>query len=105
MRPSAATYTRSQSAGSRRTREITWVSRSPAWLHVLPPSELRYSPSPCITLPRSCASPMPAYTTSGLASHTASAPTELLVKCRSDTGRQVTPPSPVFQTPPPVAPK
>jgi hypothetical protein len=57
-----------------------------------------------MTLPRSCTSPIPAYTTSGLASHTPMAPTEELLKARSDMGRQVVPPSVVFQIPPPVAP-
>jgi hypothetical protein len=47
---------------------------------------------------------MPTYTTSGFASHCPIAPTDELVKCVSDIGRQVVPPSVLFHTPPPVAP-
>src|SRR5262245_24738209 len=55
--------------------------------------------------PRSSVSPIPTYTTSGFDSATATAPTDEDEKDLSETGRQVTPPSVVFQSPPPVAPK
>src|SRR5688572_5396457 len=42
---------------------------------------------------------------SGLDSHTATAPTDELVILPSVTGSHVVPPSVVFQSPPPVAPK
>ena len=51
------------------------------------------------------ASPIPAYTTEGSASATASAPTEEVPKKPSDTLRQYVPPSVDFQTPPAHAPK
>ena len=51
------------------------------------------------------ASPIPAYTTEGSASATASAPTEEVRKKPSDTLRQYVPPSVDFQTPPAHAPK
>src|SRR5262245_60353907 len=56
-------------------------------------------------LPRMHDSPVPMNTMSGLLSDTATAPTEELVICPSVTGAQVSPPSVVFQRPPPVAPK
>src|ERR1035437_2273788 len=56
-------------------------------------------------LPRSWHSPRPMETTSGLDGATASAPTEALLIWPSVTGVQVLPPSEVFQSPPPVAPK
>jgi hypothetical protein len=58
-----------------------------------------------MTLPRSSVSPIPAYTMSGLDAAMAMAPTEEVFIFLSDTDRQVRPPSVVFQTPPPVAPK
>ena len=51
------------------------------------------------------ASPVPAYTTDGAASDTASAPTADVRKKPSDTLRQYVPPSVDFQTPPAQAPK
>ena len=62
-------------------------------------------PSPGMMLPRIADSPIPMYTTSGLLSLTATAPTDALVICPSVTGAQFSPPSVVFQSPPPVAPK
>src|ERR1700674_5184835 len=56
-------------------------------------------------LPRMQVSPMPMNTTSGLLSLTATAPPEALLICPSVTGAQLSPPSVVFQSPPPVAPK
>src|SRR6059058_3242612 len=56
-------------------------------------------------LPRISASPMPMYTTSGFDSETATAPTEELLILPSVTGVHVSPPSVVFHSPPPVAPK
>ena len=56
-------------------------------------------------LPRIADSPIPMYTTSGLLSLTATAPTEALVIWPSVTGPQFSPPSVVFHSPPPVAPK
>src|SRR5688572_4393396 len=56
-------------------------------------------------LPRMHDSPMPMKTTSGFDSDTATAPTEELVICPSVTGIQFSPPSVVFQRPPPTAPK
>jgi PBP1b-binding outer membrane lipoprotein LpoB len=48
---------------------------------------------------------MPAYTMSGCDSETATAPTDEVLKNPSETARHVTPPSVVFHSPPPVAPK
>ncbi len=56
-------------------------------------------------LPRMHVSPVPMKTTSGLDSLTATAPTDALVILPSVTGDQLSPPSVVFQRPPPVAPK
>src|SRR5262245_33118354 len=56
-------------------------------------------------LPRMHDSPMPMYTTSGFESDTATAPTDELLIWPSVTGFQLSPPSPVFQSPPPTAPK
>jgi hypothetical protein len=48
---------------------------------------------------------MPAYTMSGFDSDTATAPTEDDENDLSETACHVRPPSVVFQSPPPVAPK
>src|SRR5205809_6730161 len=56
-------------------------------------------------LPRMHASPMPMYTTSGLDSETATAPTDELLIWPSVTGFHESPPSTVFHNPPPTAPK
>ena len=50
-------------------------------------------------------SPMPMKTMSGFDSETATAPTDALVIWPSVIGVHVVPPSVVFQSPPPVAPK
>src|SRR3954463_9659092 len=56
-------------------------------------------------LPRMHCSPMPIHTTSGLVSETATAPTDELWILPSVTGAQVSPPSTVFHSPPPVCPE
>src|SRR6476660_6289925 len=56
-------------------------------------------------LPRMHDSPMPMNTTSGRVSATATAPTDELLIWPSGTGAHFRPPSLVFQTPPPTAPK
>src|SRR6185437_4645868 len=56
-------------------------------------------------LPRMQLSPVPMNTMSGLLSLTATAPTDALAICPSVTGAQSSPPSVVFQSPPPAAPK
>src|SRR5215207_4555423 len=56
-------------------------------------------------LPRMHDSPMPMYTTSGFDSEPATAPTDALLTRPSVTGVQPWPPSVVFQSPPPTAPK
>ena len=63
------------------------------------------TPSPWETLPRIGDSPIPAQTTFGSESATASAPTEPVLKSLSETAAQVAPASVDFQTPPPVPPK
>jgi hypothetical protein len=50
-------------------------------------------------------SPVPMKMMSGFDSETATAPTDALVICPSVIGAHVVPPSVVFQSPPPVAPK
>ena len=56
------------------------VSSSPTCFHVLPASVDLYTPSPWVTLPRMQASPVPAYTTLGSESLTATAPTAPVLK-------------------------
>src|SRR6266550_3785662 len=56
-------------------------------------------------LPRMHDSPIPMKTILGSDSATATAPTDALLTWPSVTGTQVSPPSVVFQRPPPVAPK
>ena len=56
-------------------------------------------------LPRMQVSPIPMKTRSGFVSLTATAPTDALLMSPSVTGAQLSPPSTVFQRPPPVAPK
>src|SRR5437588_6980222 len=99
------TYTRFGSRGWTRTFEMWRVSARPRCHQVLPASVERYTPSPCDTLPRIQLSPMPTYRTLGSAAAQAMAPTEARWKKPSDTFCQYTPPSVVFQTPPPVEPK
>src|SRR6266704_3307109 len=103
--PNAAAYTRSALPGCTTILAICPASRSPARDHVLPPSVERNRPSPGDTLPRSVCSPVPTYTTLGSASATATAPIEPALSWPSPRGRHDRPPSVVFQTPPPVAPK
>ncbi len=56
-------------------------------------------------LPRMHDSPMPMKTMSGFDSETATAPTDALLIWPSVTGAQFSPPSVVFHSPPPTAPK
>ena len=56
-------------------------------------------------LPRMHVSPIPMNTRLGFVSLTATAPTDALLICPSVTGGQLSPPSVVFQSPPPTAPK
>ena len=86
-------------------REMWRVRSSPRWVHVRPASVERYTPSPCeVITPRIACSPIPAYTTLGSDSATASAPTDEVPSWPSVTLRQVTPASSVFHTPPPTVP-
>src|SRR6266581_4470160 len=101
--PCAATYTMSGLVGCTRTRAICRVSARPTDVHVLPPSVVFQTPSPCDTLPRTAYSPVPTYPTSGLDSLTPIAPI-VPPKYLSVTGSQVLPPSVVLNTPPPVVP-
>ena len=91
--------------GWMRIREIACEPEKPMCVHVLPASVDLYTPSPGMMLPRMQASPMPMKTTSGFDSETATAPTDALLICPSVTGAQFSPPSTVFQRPPPTAPK
>src|SRR5213083_1630372 len=102
-RPCTATYAMSGFVGCTRTREICCVSASPRNVHVLPPSAVFQTPSPWETLPRIAYSPVPTYTTSGFDSLTPIAPI-VPPKYLSVTGSQVSPPSVVLKTPPPVVP-
>src|SRR6266849_5764343 len=56
-------------------------------------------------LPRMQDSPIPMYRTPGFDSATATAPTDELFSWPSVMGAQCVPPSVVFQSPPPTAPK
>ena len=56
-------------------------------------------------LPRIADSPIPMKTRSGFDSLTATAPTDALLIWPSVTGAHVSPPSVVFHSPPPTAPK
>src|SRR5881628_3693729 len=89
--------------GCTRTREICCVSASPTEVHVLPPSVVFQTPSPCETFPRIGYSPVPTYTMSGFDSLTPIPPI-VPPKYLSVAGSQVLPPSVVLNTPPPVVP-
>ena len=103
--PNAAAYTKSALPGWTTILAICPASRSPARAQVFPPSVERNRPSPGDTLPRSVCSPVPTYTTLGSASATATAPIDPALSWPSPRGRHDRPPSVVFHTPPPVAPK
>src|SRR5215471_3674143 len=103
--PSAATYTTSGLVGWIATRLMWRVSPSPRLRQLCPPSSERYTPSPCDTLLRMHASPVPAYTTLGCESDTAMAPTAAVLKNPSETFHQCEPPLVVLKTPPAQAPK
>src|SRR3989442_7314718 len=89
--------------GWTRTRAICCVSASPSEVHVLPPSVVFQTPSPCDTLPRIGNSPVPTYTMSGFDSETPIAPI-VPPKYLSVMGSHVLPPSVLLKTPPPVVP-
>ncbi len=82
---------------------ICLVSLSPMYVHVLPPSVVFHTPSPCATLPRIGYSPPPTYTTSGAEGATAIAPI-VPPKYLSVTGAHDSPPFTDLNTPPPVVP-
>src|SRR5487761_250704 len=58
-RPSAATYTTSGLLGSTRIQLMMWVSPSPMYVQVFPPSVDLYIPSPVRTVLRGAESPVP----------------------------------------------
>ena len=103
--PSAETYNILWSLGSILILEICCVSFNPIFSHVLPPSVVLYTPSPWQRLPRIQASPVPTYITFGSDCEISIAPIDALVKNPSEIFSQYVPPSSVFQTPPPLAPK
>src|SRR5688500_5929325 len=88
-----------------RILEMFSDAAKPTFVQVFPASTDLYTPSPGMMLPRMHVSPIPMYTMSGLLSLTATAPTDALLICPSVTGAQVSPPSIVFHSPPPTAPK
>src|SRR5437763_9476602 len=79
------------------------ASFSPMYVHVLPPSVVFHTPSPCATLPRIGYSPPPTYTTSAAEGATAIAPI-VPPKYLSVTGAHDSPPFTDLNTPPPVVP-
>src|SRR5665647_980842 len=102
--PSAATQTISGLVGLITIRIICLELSSPIWFQFLPPSSLRHMPCPSLTLLRRVVSPSPTYKTEELDGATATLPIEP-PKNLSEMFFQLLPPSCVFQTPPPVAPK
>src|SRR5262249_6987078 len=84
-------------------RLICRVSVRPTDVHVLPPSAVFQTPSPCETLPRIGYSPPPTYTTSGADGATAIAPI-VPPKYLSVTGAHDCPALIDLKTPPPVVP-
>src|SRR5215470_4668105 len=84
-------------------RLICLVAASPIDVHVLPPSVVFQTPSPCETLPRIGYSPPPTYTTSGADGATSIAPI-VPPKYLSVTGAHDCPALMVLNTPPPVVP-
>src|SRR5690349_20303444 len=103
MWPSAPTYTRSGFVGCTAMSVIWRVSPSPMNAHVLPPSVVFQTPSPCETLPRIGNSPPPTYTTSGADGATLIAPI-VPPKYLSVTGAHDWPALIVLKTPPPGVP-
>ena len=84
-------------------RLIRPVPSSPMWVHVSPASSDFQTPLPIETLERMNGSPVPAHTMFGSDGATSTSP----MACTgwsSKTGRQLTPPSSVFQSPPEAAP-
>src|SRR4051812_38287888 len=82
---------------------ICRVSARPMKVHVLPPSVVFHTPSPCETLPRIANSPPPTYTTSGADGATRIAPM-VPPKYLSVTGAHDWPALMDLKTPPPVVP-
>src|SRR6476659_1496890 len=83
---------------------VIWrVSPRPRNAHVLPPSVVFDTPSPCETLPRIANSPPPTYTTSGAEGATRIAPI-VPPKYLSVTGAHDWPALIDLKTPPPVVP-
>src|SRR3954468_18850874 len=82
---------------------ICFVSLSPMYAHVFPPSTVFHTPSPCETLPRMGYSPPPTYTTSGAEGATSTAPM-VPPKYLSVTGAHDSPAFTDLKTPPPVVP-
>src|SRR5690242_2046827 len=82
---------------------ICRVSPRPKNDHVLPPSVVFHTPSPCETFPRIGYSPPPTYTTSGDDADTAIAPI-VPPKYLSVTGAHDSPALIDLNTPPPVVP-
>src|ERR1035437_2894868 len=103
--PKSATNTMFGFVGWMRMREIASEFPKPTFVQVFPASVDLYTPSPGWMSPRMHDSPMPMKTTFGSVALTATAPTDELWICPSVTGAQCSPPSVVFQSPPPVAPK
>src|SRR3954452_12773131 len=82
---------------------ICRVSPRPMKLHVLPPSVVFQTPSPCETLPRIGYSPPPTYTTSGADCATSTAPM-VPAKYLFVSGAQVCAAFTDLKSPPPVVP-
>src|ERR1035437_4816835 len=103
--PKSATNTMFGFVGWMRMREIASEFPKPTFVQVFPASVDLYTPSPGWMSPRMHDSPMPMKTTFGSVALTATAPTDELWICPSVMFAQCSPPSVVFQSPPPVAPR
>src|ERR1017187_3912994 len=103
--PKSATNTMFGFVGWMRMREIASEFAKPMFVQVLPASVDLYAPSPGWISPRMHDSPVPMKTMFESLALTATAPTDELWIWPSVTGTQCSPPSVVFQSPPPVAPK
>ena len=103
--PITATQTVCGSLGCTRMRTICRPSFNPRFFQLFPASSLRHMPpNPSETFPRMVFSPSPTYTTLSSEGANATEPM-VLPKYLSEMFFQLLPPSIVFQTPPPVAPK
>src|SRR3990172_257973 len=85
--------------GCTRTLPICRVSTSPRWVHVVPPSVVRYTPLPHEVLWRLFCSPVPAQMTFGLEGAMATSP-NVLTGWLSKMGVHVVPLLMVFHRPP-----